>query len=51
MTPGKREHVDRSLAEVRDALLSLSFGSVTITVHDDRVAQIEVTSKKRLKNA
>lgn len=51
MTPGKREHIDRSLAEVRDALLSLSFGSVAITVHEDRVVQIEVTAKKRFKPA
>jgi hypothetical protein len=49
--PDKREHIDRSLADVRDALLSLHYGSVAITVHEDRVVQIEVTSKKRLKTA
>ena len=51
MTPGKREQIEQSLAEVREALLSLSFGSVAITVHEDRVVQIETTSKKRLKTA
>ena len=51
LTPGKREQIEQSLAEVREALLSLSFGSVAITVHEDRVVQIETTSKKRLKTA
>jgi hypothetical protein len=47
--PAKRQHIDQSLADVRDALLALRYGSVAITIHEDRVVQIDVTEKKRLK--
>ena len=33
----------------REALLSLRFGSIAITIHEDRVVQIDVTEKKRLR--
>ena len=46
--PEKRRHIDDSLADVREALLSLRYGSVAITVHEDRVVQIDVTEKKRV---
>lgn len=46
--PEKRSHVEQSLAEIRDALLQLRYGSIAITVHEDRVVQIDVTEKKRL---
>ena len=46
---GKHQHIDRSLADVREALLALRYGSVAITIHEDRVVQIDVTEKKRLK--
>ncbi len=45
----KLAHVEDSLASVREALLALRFGSVAITVHEDRVVQIDVTEKRRLK--
>lgn len=41
-------HIDQSLANVRDALLGLNFGSVSLTVHEGRVVQIDITEKKRL---
>jgi hypothetical protein len=45
----KQTQVEQSLAEIREALLTLRFGAIAITVHDDRVVQIDVTEKKRLK--
>ena len=33
---------------VRDVLEHLRFGSITLTVHDARVVQIDVTEKTRL---
>jgi hypothetical protein len=45
--PDKRQHIDESLADVRKAMLSLRYGSVAITIHEDRVVQIDVTEKKR----
>lgn len=47
--PDKLQHIEESLANIREALLSLRYGSVAITVHEDRVVQIDVTEKKRLK--
>ena len=47
----KQRHIDESLADIREALLSLRYGSVAITIHEDRVVQIDVTEKKRLRSA
>ncbi|AZI37310.1 hypothetical protein NT2_01_02040 [Caenibius tardaugens NBRC 16725] len=47
--PDKFQHVEESLANIREALLSLRFGSIAITVHEDRVVQIDITEKKRLR--
>lgn len=44
----KRHHVEDGLAAIRDALLGLQFGSVTVTMHEDRIVQIDVTQKKRI---
>ncbi|MCV0382376.1 MAG: YezD family protein [Erythrobacter sp.] len=44
----KHRHVDEILHVLREALLGLRFGSVTLTVHEDRVVQIDVTTKTRL---
>ncbi|MCX6340456.1 MAG: YezD family protein [Candidatus Aureabacteria bacterium] len=38
------------LMEISAALRNLKFGTVTITVHDSRIAQIEVSEKKRFDN-
>lgn len=40
---------EASFTEVRKALTGLNYGSVSITVHDGRVVQIDVTEKKRIK--
>lgn len=37
-----------SIEKVRDVLQALRFGSITLTVHDARVVQIDVTEKTRL---
>lgn len=44
----KQQHVELGLEAIRDALLGLQFGSVTVTMHEDRIVQIDVTEKKRL---
>lgn len=47
----KLQHVEDSLRSVREALMSLRFGTIAITIHEDRVVQIDVTEKKRLRPA
>ncbi len=42
-----RPDIAASLAKLRDALTALRFGSITLTVHDARVVQIDVTEKTR----
>ncbi|WP_221793354.1 YezD family protein [Aquisediminimonas sediminicola] len=41
--------LNESLNSVREALEGLRFGNVSLTVHEGRVVQIDVTEKKRLK--
>ena len=48
--PEKFQHVEQSLANIREALLGLRFGSIAITIHEDRIVQIDVTEKKRLQS-
>lgn len=40
--------LEESLASVREALSGLQFGNVSLTVHNGRIVQIDVTEKKRL---
>lgn len=42
-----RLDIERSVAAVRNALEALRFGSITLTVHDARVVQLDVTEKTR----
>jgi hypothetical protein len=48
-TPDALRLLEESLASVREALTGLKFGNVSVTVHEGRVVQIDVTEKKRLK--
>jgi len=41
--------LEESISSVREALSGLKFGNVSLTVHEGRVVQIDVTEKKRLK--
>lgn len=41
--------LEDSIASVREALSGLKYGNVSLTVHEGRVVQIDVTEKKRLK--
>lgn len=41
--------LEESLSSVREALAGLKFGNVSLTVHEGRVVQIDVTEKKRFK--
>jgi len=43
-----RQDILASIDKVRSVLEALRFGSVTLTVHDARVVQIDVTEKTRL---
>ncbi|WP_375197101.1 YezD family protein [Sphingobium sp.] len=45
---GPRQDIALSIDKVRAVLEALRFGSVTLTVHDARVVQIDVTEKTRL---
>lgn len=40
--------LEECLGSIREALARLRYGQVTITVHDGRVVQLEVTEKQRL---
>jgi hypothetical protein len=44
-----RAPAGKSIASVREALAGLKYGNVSLTVHEGRVVQIDVTEKKRLK--
>ena len=41
--------LEESISSVREALAGLKFGNVSLTVHEGRVVQIDVTERKRLK--
>lgn len=47
-TPDAQRLLEDGIATVRDALSQLRFGSISLTVHDGRVVQIDVTEKRRL---
>ena len=49
LSPEAARLLEESLASVREALSGLKFGNVSLTVHEGRVVQIDVTEKKRLK--
>ncbi|MEJ7928276.1 YezD family protein [Sphingobium sp. AN641] len=44
----ERKDIVTSIDKVRGVLEQLRFGSITLTVHDARVVQIDVTEKTRL---
>ena len=51
--PVTQDRPDRStpspdpMAVVRDALSTLKFGAISLTVHEGKLVQIEVTEKRR----
>ena len=49
LTPEAARILEESIASVREALEGLRYGTVSLTVHEGRVVQIDVTEKKRLK--
>lgn len=48
-SPEAAKIIEESIASVREALTGLQYGIVSLTVHEGRVVQIDVTEKKRLK--
>jgi hypothetical protein len=49
LSPDTARILEESIASVREALTGLKYGNVSLTVHEGRVVQIDVTEKKRLK--
>lgn len=47
--PPSADAIEESISSVREALAGLRYGTVSLTVHEGRVVQIDVTEKKRLK--
>lgn len=47
-TPYPELLLEEGLSGVREALGKLRFGSITLTVHEGRLVQIDVTEKRRL---
>ena len=45
---GQRPDIAVSIDKISNVLEALRFGSITLTVHDARVVQIDVTEKTRL---
>ena len=43
--------LEESIANVREALSGMKFGNVSLTVHEGRIVQIDVTEKKRIRSA
>jgi hypothetical protein len=41
---------DNIVRDIRNAIVSLDYGTVTIKVHNRKIAQIEVTQKRRYDN-
>ena len=46
--PEATRRLEECLAAIREALGRVRFGQVTITIHEGRVVQLEVTEKQRL---
>ena len=40
--------IEESISSVRQALSELRYGNISLTVHEGRVVQIDVTEKRRL---
>lgn len=49
LTPEAAQILEESIVSVREALSGLRYGAVSLTVHEGRVVQIDVTEKRRLK--
>jgi hypothetical protein len=47
-SPETARILEDSIASVRSSLAGLRFGSVSLTVHEGRIVQIDVTEKRRL---
>lgn len=48
LNPEASRLLDESLENVRQALSGLKYGNISLTVHEGRLVQIDVTEKKRL---
>ncbi len=48
-SPDPASLIEESLVSIREALENLRYGTVSLTVHEGRVVQIDITEKKRLK--
>ena len=46
--PAAARLLEDSLARVREALSRLQYGTVSLTIHEGRVVQLDVTERQRL---
>lgn len=51
ISPEKALHIEESLNSVREALLRLHYGMIALTIHEDRIVQIDVTEKRRVRTS
>lgn len=49
LSPDAARILDENIAAVREALATLKYGNVSLTVHEGRLVQIDVTEKIRLR--
>ena len=42
---------DAIIRDIRNAIIGLDYGTVTIKVHNSKIVQIEITQKKRFDDA
>ena len=42
--------IERALSQIREALRGLSFGQLTVTVHDGAIVQLDRTEKIRVRS-
>ena len=45
--PGPLDAIDEALLVVREKAASVRFGTITLTIHEGRLTQLEVTEKRR----
>ncbi len=47
----EQDQTSRAIQTVLDALQTLRFGSIQLTIHDGRLVQVDVTERSRFTNS
>jgi hypothetical protein len=45
--PSPSQSPDEAIEAIREALISMRYGAIALTVHDARIVQLEITEKRR----